>query len=80
MTLDIDTIRSHFPAFSEPALEGQTFFDSAAGSYACSFVIDRLERFYREQTAETSGDDLMREMSGRLATITLTPESRRFWA
>ena len=52
MTLDIDTIRSHFPAFSEPALKGQTFFDSAAGSYACGFVIDRLERFYRERKVQ----------------------------
>ncbi len=46
--LDIDFVRAQFPAFSEPGLRGQAFFENAGGSYACVPVIDRLTRFYRE--------------------------------
>lgn len=46
--LDIDFIRAQFPAFAEPGLEGQAFFENAGGSYACGQVIDRLTRYYRE--------------------------------
>lgn len=52
MTLDIDFIRAQFPAFSQPALERQAFFESAGGSYPCRFVVDRLERFYRERKVQ----------------------------
>jgi cysteine desulfurase family protein (TIGR01976 family) len=55
MTLDIDFVRSQFPAFSEPSLQGQSFFDSAAGSYMCQQVIDRLNRFYRERKVQPYG-------------------------
>jgi selenocysteine lyase/cysteine desulfurase len=51
-TLDIDFVRSQFPAFSEPALQGQAFFENAGGSYASRFVIDRLARFYRERKVQ----------------------------
>ncbi|MGB0712978.1 MAG: aminotransferase class V-fold PLP-dependent enzyme [Gammaproteobacteria bacterium] len=47
MTLDIDFVRSQFPAFAEPGLEGQAFFENAGGSYACRQVIDRLCSYYR---------------------------------
>jgi selenocysteine lyase/cysteine desulfurase len=45
-TLDNVFVRSQFPAFAEPTLEGQAFFENAGGSYACQQVIDRLTRFY----------------------------------
>jgi len=45
--LDTDFVRSQFPAFSEPSLEGFGFFENAGGSYACAAVIERLERYYR---------------------------------
>ncbi len=44
--LDIDFIRSQFPAFSEPSLQGWAFFENAGGSYACRHVIDRLHNYY----------------------------------
>ena len=47
-TLDIDFVRSQFPAFSESSLKDQAFFENAGGSYACGQVIDRLTRYYRE--------------------------------
>ncbi|WP_421546451.1 aminotransferase class V-fold PLP-dependent enzyme [Pseudomonas sp. QD4] len=54
-TLDLPFIRSHFPAFAEPSLEGQAFFDNAGGSYACQEVIDRLNRFYRQNKMQPYG-------------------------
>ncbi len=45
--LDIDFVRAQFPAFAEPGLQGQAFFENAGGSYACGAVIDRLTRYYR---------------------------------
>lgn len=54
-TLDLSFIRSHFPAFSEPSLEGQAFFDNAGGSYACRPVIENLNRFYRQNKMQPYG-------------------------
>lgn len=50
--LDIDFVRAQFPAFSEPALKGQAFFENAGGSYTCGPVIDRLERYYRQRKVQ----------------------------
>ena len=50
--LDNDRVRSHFPAFQEPSLKGQAFFENAGGSYPCRFVTERLERFYRERKVQ----------------------------
>jgi len=47
-SLDIDFVRSQFPAFAEPSLQGQAFFDNAGGSYACTQVIDHLTHYYKE--------------------------------
>lgn len=55
MTLDIDFVRNQFPAFSEPKLEGQGFFENAGGSYTCRQVIDRLTRFYTERKVQPYG-------------------------
>ena len=46
--LDLDFIRSQFPAFHEPSLEGFAHFENAGGSYACGQTIALLERYYRE--------------------------------
>jgi selenocysteine lyase/cysteine desulfurase len=46
MPLDLQYIRSNFPAFSEPSLKGWGFFENAGGSYPCKQVIDRLTGFY----------------------------------
>lgn len=52
MTLDIAWVRAQFPAFDQPSLQGQAFFENAGGSYACSQVIDRLHRFYTERKVQ----------------------------
>ena len=46
--LDFNFVRSQFPAFAEPSLEGFAHFENAGGSFACGQVIDSLQRFYRE--------------------------------
>jgi selenocysteine lyase/cysteine desulfurase len=46
-TLDHAFVRAQFPAFAEPSLAGQAFFQNAGGSYACGRVIERLGEYYR---------------------------------
>lgn len=53
--LDVDFARAQFPAFAEPSLEGQAFFENAGGSYTCAPVIDRLTRFYRTRKVQPYG-------------------------
>lgn len=45
-SLDLDFVRSRFPAFSEPSLEDLAFFENAGGSYACRQTIEWLGRYY----------------------------------
>ncbi|MEO9652982.1 MAG: aminotransferase class V-fold PLP-dependent enzyme [Roseobacter sp.] len=52
MQLDIDFIRSQFPAFQVPELKGKAFFENAGGSFTCQPVIDRLTRFYTERKVQ----------------------------
>ncbi|MDZ7709350.1 MAG: aminotransferase class V-fold PLP-dependent enzyme [Roseovarius sp.] len=53
--LDNDFVRAQFPAFAEPSLEGQAFFENAGGSYTCAPVIARLERYYRQRKVQPYG-------------------------
>ena len=55
VTLDIDAVRAMFPAFSEPSLQGQAFFENAGGSYTCAPVIHRLERYYHQRKVQPYG-------------------------
>ena len=75
--LDLSYVRSQFPAFSEPSLAGQAFFENAGGSYPCLPVVERLARFYRERkvqpyapyAASQAGGAEMDEARARLAAI-----------
>lgn len=87
MTLDLEFVRGQFPAFSEPSLQGQSFFGNAGGSYACGSVIDRLHRFYRERKvqpysayeASRLGGEEMDEAQNRLsAMLGVTPQELSF--
>lgn len=46
--LDLDFVRSQFPAFTEPSLEDFAHFENAGGSYACRQTIEWLNRYYRQ--------------------------------
>ena len=52
MKLDLQFVRSQFPAFSEPALEGWAFFENAGGSYPCIQFISRLTDFYMKNKVQ----------------------------
>ncbi len=54
-TLDVEFVRSQFPAFSQENLRGWGFYENAGGSYACAQVIDRLGRYYRETKLQPYG-------------------------
>ncbi len=45
--IDLDFVRGEFPAFAEPSLERQAFFENAGGSYPCRPVVERLHEYYR---------------------------------
>jgi len=53
--LDLNFVRSQFPAFAEPTLQDQAFFENAGGSYTCQQVIDRLTRFYHQRKVQPYG-------------------------
>jgi len=55
MALDLDYVRSQFPAFSSPVLSTHAFFENAGGSYPCVQVVDRLTRFYRDRKVQPYG-------------------------
>jgi len=75
MKLKTEFIRSQFPAFREPSLEGWAFFENAGGSYTCQQVIDRLLEFYTKTKvqpyypfpASTEGGSKMDEAYSRLS-------------
>lgn len=46
--LDSEFIRSQFPAFEEPSLNGWGFFENAGGSYTCRQVISCLNNYYTQ--------------------------------
>ncbi len=55
MALDLDFVRSQFPAFASPVLSTHAFFENAGGSYPCVQVVDRLTRFYRDRKVQPYG-------------------------
>ena len=55
MNIDIEFVRSQFPAFSEPSLEGQAFFENAGGSYMCKQVIKRFNDYYIKRKVQPYG-------------------------
>ena len=53
--LDPARLRAHFPAFNQPELQGQAFFENAGGSFTAQAVLDRLDHFYRATKVQPNG-------------------------
>ncbi len=53
--LNLDFVRSQFPAFASPVLSSHAFFENAGGSYPCAQVVDRLHRFYTDRKVQPYG-------------------------
>ena len=65
MNIDIEFVRSQFPAFSEPSLEGQAFFENAGGSYMCKQVIKRFNDYYIKRKVQPYGFYKSSEEAGK---------------
>ena len=52
MKLDLQFVRSQFPAFTEPTLKGWAHFENAGGSYPCIQVVNRLMDFYMKNKVQ----------------------------
>ena len=53
--LDIEFVRTQFPAFSEKSLFKKAFFENAGGSFMCQQVIDRFDRYFRQTKVQPYG-------------------------
>ena len=85
--MDLDFVRSQFPAFEQPSLKGQAFFENAGGSYTCRQVIDRLFRFYTEHkvqpyapyaASEIAGAEMDEARARLSALLGVTPQELSF--
>jgi len=63
--LDLEFVRSQFPAFSEPSLAGFAHFENAGGSYACRQTIEWLDRYYRQTKVQPYYDFAPSRTAGR---------------
>ncbi len=86
-TLDIDFVRSQFPAFSHPDLAEWVHFENAGGSYVSRQVIDLLTHFYTATKvqpygpagpARAGGDAMDRARVIVPATFNANPEEVHF--
>jgi len=86
-TFDLDFVRSQFPAFSEPTLQGWAFFENAGGSYPAAATVRRLHEFYLKNKVQPYGASpasrragaLMDESYERLATcLNVGPDEIHF--
>jgi cysteine desulfurase family protein (TIGR01976 family) len=55
LPLDPARLRANFPAFAEPSLQGQAFFENAGGAYTASAVLDKLDHYYRATKLQPYG-------------------------
>lgn len=74
-SIDLDFVRSQFPAFSEPTLAGQHMVENAGGSFACRQTIEALDGFYRK----TKVQPYLPHGAGRAAGEAMDRAERR-WA
>ena len=75
MQLDLDFVRSNFPAFSRPINDGQSFFENAGGSFACRQTIDALHEYYTDFKVQPYSEFESSRRAGELMD-----RSRERWA
>ena len=64
INLDIDYVRSQFPAFNDPLSKGWSFFENAGGSYVPQNVIDKLTEFMTSTKVQPYADYTMSKIAG----------------
>ena len=73
--LDLDFVRSNFPAFARPINDGQSFFENAGGSFACRQTIDALTEYYTDLKVQPYSEFESSRRAGELMD-----RSRERWA
>ena len=73
--LDLDFVRSQFPAFGRPINDGQSFFENAGGSFACRQTIDALTEYYTDLKVQPYSEFESSRRAGELMD-----RSRERWA
>ena len=62
--LDLDFVRSQFPAFQDPLCKDWSFFENAGGSYVPRQVIDRLTNFMTSTKVQPYAEYPMSKIAG----------------
>ena len=62
--LDLDFVRSQFPAFKDPLCKDWSFFENAGGSYVPQQVIDRLYKFMVSTKVQPYAEYPMSKIAG----------------
>ena len=62
--LDIDYVRSQFPAFNDPLSKDWSFFENAGGSYVPKNVINKLTDFMRSTKVQPYAEYPMSKIAG----------------
>ena len=62
--LDLDFVRSQFPAFKDPLCKDWSFFENAGGSYVPKQVIDRLNNFMISTKVQPYAEYPMSKVAG----------------
>lgn len=55
LPLDTARIRAEFPAFRQPELQDQAFFENAGGSYTAAPVLNRMKHYYHHTKVQPYG-------------------------
>ena len=63
--LDIDFVRSQFPAFKDPLSKDWSFFENAGGSYVPKNVIDKLSEFMISTKVQPYADFDISNIAGK---------------
>ena len=62
--LDIEFVRSQFPAFKDPLCKDWSFFENAGGSYVPQQVIDKLNEFMISTKVQPYAEYPMSKLAG----------------
>ena len=63
--LDVDFVRSQFPAFNDPLCKEWSFLENAGGSYVPKTVIDRLTKFMISTKVQPYAEYPMSKIAGK---------------
>ena len=64
ISLDIDFVRSQFPAFKDPLCKDWAFFENAGGTYVPQTVIDHLYKFMTSTKVQPYAEYEMSKIAG----------------